>query len=319
MPRGDEKRILNEDDLVDRIGDRVEARLRTDLGDRIDKRYTDIRDRFYEVGGDYAEQVKQELRSEIAAAVQKELKWRERIVLAFVAGFLLFVTLGFLQRDFFFKPMHNVIYPPDVIYSEIEPSFQQLEISKIPKVKNELPKHVWTTLQTGNKQEFELVLKNSEFYNSLKQHFWEEMNVRFPQTHLARIDPRTVMEYGKVPQDGTLNVIDRKWDGKPTECGRRLDHSRHQVIVALPRKLDAPAFGWLGCGSNYPMITSLRITVPGNEIDGVELVGVERNKVRGKTPEIRVTQATAVALGISGASRWTGKAHGRFSVADASN
>lgn len=247
-------------------------------------------------------ELERKIREEVKNGISDEVKLKTKFLAVFAAGFFLFVTIGLLQRETLFKPVVKFVYPPQDIYKEIT---------------KDVESNVWMTMKTGDRAKFSEVLTNGSFYPALRDSFKKDIVNTFGtvQEH-SKVAAESVMYFGEMSVPAIITAIDKKYEGKETNCQRNLQQNELQAVIVLPASATDADYRWFGCTANYPELTELKLVVDGKEVEGVSLVGVERNGVRPEL-EVRVTAKAASLLDVQGHTDYSTLKMGKVSVSKA--
>src|SRR5215204_4570571 len=155
-------------------------------------------------------------------------------------------------------------------------------------------------MKTGDRAKFGEVLENGSFYLALRDSFKKDIVNKFGtvQDH-SKVEAESVVYFGEMSVPAIITAIDKKYEGKETNCQRNLQQNELQAVIVLPANTTDADYRWFGCTTNYPELTELKLVVDGKAVDGVSLVGVERNGVRPEL-EVRVTARAASLLDVQG-------------------
>lgn len=250
-------------------------------------------------------ELKVSLKAEALEAAKKQfdesLKVYKVSLLAFFAGFAVFVTIGLLTRGQLFESVARSLYPPASIHNDIKP---------------QLSTTVWSTMNSGTTQDYERFISRAEFYEALRTYHTDLVRTFLLPTREKSIRASEVMRAGKTPLDATILMVGQEYDGKPTaRCHQQFSDQESQAIVVIPKSSDAGEFGWFDCAFGWPSIT-LSIKVGDKQINDLRLVGVRRN---GGTERLQVllSKEAAKRLDLPGWQDYKAHSLGRVHVASA--
>lgn len=235
----------------------------------------------------------------------------------------------FLEDSEFSKKLINDEKKEEVINYIREKEPRNIHLRHLPsvdtdvsdKIRNtigngdEIKQRIWKVLESGNKDEFRRLVK-SNFGNVLEDEFYEQMTFIYetlPTRNRERF-AREMERKGAESRPVNIKTIASKHNGKQDSCSKRIDHSKFQAVVVIPKLATERMYRWLHCPTAEFPFLFLKITAEGIMLDTeIEIIGVSRGGL-SKDIELRVTQAVVKKMNIAGWEKYQSNSPGTFKI-----
>ncbi len=244
------------------------------------------------------------IKSLITEEIKIQISQLKNIIYAFLAGTVIFLFAGLSFKDVFLLPLMQYAYPPSNIYKEIKESIKDdISIEKIDKLKKEIKSEVWDALKSGNELEYENLVSQDNFYNSLEQKFDNEVinafgvpGSVFPiELNKSEKLKQAILKMGGEYQRADIRVVSPTLNNETTFCGRRFEHNKLHAIIRIPESANREKYGWLRCiGVGAPNYL-IKIMANGKELGGINLISIERDG-KNDSLELKISQSLAKQL-----------------------
>jgi hypothetical protein len=235
------------------------------------------------------------IRSEIYSAVKKE----------------------FLQEsdDEFRKAIVNKDIKDDIESLIMDTELPNVGLTKLVKVKQELPLFTWESLTHIDKKREKIddFLGDGKFIEALRDKYYDKVLSLYESA--ARVDHHEhvaiLKTRGRYGDAIDIEGIGMEYNGKPSSCPNSIiNHDKKQAIIVLPNpqktletypdieNIEKVKFSFLRChSSTFPYLT-LKIKVQGTrKAKDIQLVGVEvRENFVSRNPLVRVTRIVSEEL-----------------------
>ena len=260
-------------------------------------------------------QLLQSVEDEVQKAISNNLKLYKVAIVAFISGFVLFLSVGVFTKGEMFKAVIKSIYPPREIYKDIVNEFandKDFTLNTFPKLEKEIPIQVWNTVSEGSEEDFEKMIAQDAFFNALVKYHTDVAKSFLLPTSSTLERAHKIMEVGKLPLPVQLLMAGKDAEGKQTAtCYKQFRNDELQAIMVIPKSVKPEEYSWFNCAFGWPTIT-LKV----NDVDGIELVGVRRN---GKTNKLimLLSRKAAERLELPGWRKYSSNTFGKVKITNA--
>jgi len=275
----------------------------------------------------------QRVEEEVQKAISANLKLYKVAVVSFIAGFALFICVGLLTKGEMFKVIVKSFYPPKDIYADVVDEFLKDEefktqlvnktnygkltipdvtLNTFPGINKQLPETVWSTVSTGEEDDYGKMVSRPEFFNALVKYHTDVAKSFLLPTSSKLERASKILEVGKIPLHVQLLMAGENAEGVNTAtCYKPFRNQEMQAIIVIPESSKPEEYSWFNCAFGWPQVT-LKI----NETDGIRLVGVRRN---GKTKKLimLLSQQAAKALDLPGWDKYSANSFGKVKISNA--
>ena len=256
------------------------------------------------------------IEEEVQKAISNKLKLYNVAIIAFIAGFVLLLSIDVVTEGAILKTVIKSIYPPHEIYNDIVEVFEDDEnfkLDKYPHLEDEIPKHVWKSVSAGSEDDYEKMVSQDAFYNALIKHHTDVVETILLPTSSRGKRARQIMKHiNDMSLEVRLMMAGAQAHGESTaRCHKTFRDDKLHAIMVIPESAGRLEYAWFDCTFDWPTIT---LKVGG--VDEIELVGVRRNG-KSKQLSLLLSRKAAQDLNLPGWDNYTSYAFRRMEITDA--
>lgn len=275
------------------------------------------------------------IEKKVTLTVSENLKIYKVAFWSFIAGFMLFLTLGLVNEGAIFRTIIKSLYPPKEIYKDVvneflkdeefknslvhKTDYSKLEIKgasfeTFPQLNEKLPEKVWNTMAKGSSEDYSEFVSRDEFFEALKS-YHTELTESFLVPSNSKVEILSKLE--KV-MDIEIDVLvlmagENAHTAQTANCYNWFENDSYHVELVIPKTYSAQELSWFRCDFAWPEMY-LTLTVDGSELPTpVKLVGARRNGNSNK-PVLLISQKIAQDLKLHSWERFLSKAYGSISI-----